>query len=173
MSKNIQALKAVSIATVLAAMALISGCATKPAPVAATTEGDVTARLADYADRASQSMQRLAAVRGANAGIKVDNVKVPAGLEIPVSIKWSGPVDQLVSKVAELSGYQFGGVLGNSKTPVLVSITVVNTPAFNVLADAGAQTGSAAEIVVHPDTKKIFVKYPPAARTSGYPILTR
>lgn len=170
MSKKIQALKATTFA-IVAASAILTGCATQPKPVAPEANAELMTKLATYADRASRSMQRLASVRGANAGVNVDNVQIPAGLEVPISIKWSGPVDQLAAKVAQLTGYQFGGVLGNSKTPVLVSITVVNTPAFNVLADAGAQAGSAAEIVVHPNTKKIFVKYPPAARTGGYPMV--
>ena len=157
--------------TLIAAAALASltlaGCATQdkapPAP-----DAEVMAKLATYAERASISMQRLASLRGANAGVRIELGKVPAGLELPVTLNWAGPVDQLAMKIAELTGYQFGGVLGSTKTPVLVSMAVINQPAFNVLADAGAQVGSAADIVVHPDTKKIFVKYAPVTRSGGY-----
>lgn len=172
MSKKLQAMKASSIALAMTSLAVLSGCATQaPTPVAADAE--VMAQLATYADRASISNQRLASIRTGTAGVKIDKVEVPAGLEAPISITWSGPIDQLAKKVAELSGYQYGGSMGTSKTPVLVSISVTNTPAFNVLADAGAQAGSAVDIVVHPNTKKIFVKYSPAARTGGYPVQSR
>lgn len=173
MSKKLQALKATTLSLTFVAITALYGCATPVSPVTEAPDAEVMAMLATYADRASIANQRLASIRSGTAGIKIENVEVPEGLEVPISITWSGPVDQMVKKVAELTGYEYGGSLGNSKTPVLVSVTVANMPAFNVLADAGAQAGAAVDIVVHPNTKKIFVKYPPASRTGGYPQQSR
>lgn len=172
MTKNSHSRKAVLSTLGLVAMALLSGCVAPPPPGPAP-DAEVMAKLASYSERASISMQRLASLKVSNAVTVIQRTPAPPGLEVPVSITWSGPVDQLVQKISELTGYQYGGVLGNSKTPVLVSMAVVDHTAFTVLADAAAQIGSAADIVIHPDTKKMFVKYPPATGTGGYPVQTR
>ena len=160
--------KTLLVAACLAAIGL-SGCITQPAKTAPPADADTMALLTTYADRASISMQRLASIRGAHAGVQIEEFKVPVGMEVPVSINWSGPIEELAKKVAGLTGYAYDGIQGVPKTPVLVTINVVNTPAFNVLADAGAQAGSAADLVIHPDSKTLLVKFPTVARTGGYP----
>lgn len=154
---------------VSAVLTLLAGCAHKPAETPASPDAEILKKIAQHAERASYSMQRLAALRGANGGLQVADMVAPAGLEMPISINWSGPVDSLVRKIAEVTGYEYEGVIGSKPvTPVLVTVAVTNTPAFNVLADAGAQAGSAADIIVRPETRKILVKYPPVLRNGGF-----
>lgn len=172
MSPKLHSVRLASLLSAVCAAGLLAGCVTPPTPATAH-DAEVMAKLAAYSERASNSMARLAAIRSASAGVTVAPGVVPAGLEVPVSVSWSGPVDQLVQQIADVAGYEYGGTLGSIKTPVLVSMAVTSHTAFNVLSDAAAQAGSAADIVVHPDTKKIFVKYPPAMRSGGYPVQPR
>lgn len=160
------------VLSMIAAAALATGCATQqPAPVGTPVQPDaeVLAKIAASADRASLSMQRLAQLRGADRAVKTEEFQVPAGLETRVNMTWSGPVDALAAKLADLTGYTYGGTVGPvPSTPVLVAVSVTNTQAFNILMDAGAQAGSAADIVVSPNTKRISIKYPPVTRSGGY-----
>lgn len=165
-------IKSHSTALTIIAAALTAGCATNPAPVGTPVnpDADVMAKIAASADRASLSMQRLTAIRAANSHAKVESFQVPPGLETPISITWAGPVDALVAKVAELSGYTFAGFKGKKPVaPIVVSVAVTSMSAFNILADAGAQAGSAADIVINPDEKTISVQYAPVTQSGGYP----
>ncbi len=154
-----------------ACMAALGGCATKPTPVAAPgPDAAILEKLADYAQKSSISMQRLAAIQMDRAGnAPVVELKAPEGLDKPISITWTGPIEQLVKKVAEMTGYQYEGVLGNKPAnAVHVSVSVTNTAAFNVLADAGAQAGVTADIIIRPEQKLVAIKYPPVTPNGGY-----
>lgn len=163
------------VLTMIAAAALAAGCATpEPTGTPVDPNADVRAKIAASADRVSLSMQRLAAMRSATYGVKVVDFKTPVGLETEISINWAGPIDGLARKISELTGYTFDGTLGPvPTTPVIVSVSATDTSAFSILADAGAQAGTAADIIVQPETKRIIVKYPPVTRTGGYANVSR
>lgn len=170
MSKKAHALV---ISATLSAVALLAGCATQkpegqtPAP---GVDAKVQQTLANAAARSSEAMLTLAKTRSATHGITYsDDFKVPDELRTPITINWSGPLDELVHKVADLTGYQYEAAVGSRpNTTVLVHIAVTDLEAHKVLANAGQQAGSAADIVVNPDSKKLYVKYPPNTRNGGY-----
>lgn len=162
----------IRLPSVLLLTVLVAGCAfpAKQAVVQPEAETAVLSELAVYAQRASLSMQRMAAMKNANGSGQVANIVAPAGMNTPMFLNWNGPIEGLVKSIAERTGYSYEGVVGvKPATPVIVSVSVTNMPAFNILVDAGAQAGSAADIVVRPDTKKIFIKFPPVIRSGGYP----
>lgn len=165
-SKLVLALSAAAAALALA------GCASQPkVDPAAEADGRVLQELSAHAQRASLSMQRLAAMKGANDSVALPDPANFPGMEKPVTISWSGPIEQLTRKIAEESGYSYLGTIGaRPATPVSVAISVVDTPAIYILMDAGAQIGSAADLVVNPEKKTVLVKYPPVVRSGGYPI---
>jgi hypothetical protein len=158
------------IFVVAACLAALGGCATKPTPVPAPgPDAAILEKIAEYAQKSSISMQRLAAIQMDRAGNTAVDLKAPPGLEKPISITWTGPIEQLVKKVSEMTGYQYEGALGNKPANVvIVSVSVNNTAAFNVLADAGAQAGVAADIVIRPEQKMMAIKYPPVTPNGGY-----
>lgn len=156
---------------VAAALAVVSvsGCAVPPAPVVAGPDVAVLEKLASYAQQSSVSMQRLASIQIDRSGVAPVELRAPAGLEKPISITWSGPIDKLVKKVAEMTGYAYEGEIGSKPAnQVHVSISVTNLSAFQVLADAGAQAGVAADIVIRPDQKRMAISYPPTTPNGGY-----
>lgn len=153
------------------ATSLLAGCASPPPVVAPINpDAEVMAKIAASADRASLSMQRLAALRGSAQGMKLVEAQTPPGLDVLIKdLSWSGPIAGLVKKVADLSGYAYADAQGMMpSSTVNVSIAVSSATAFNILSDAGAQAGSAADIVIQPDAKRIFLKYPPVVRSGGY-----
>ena len=113
--------------------------------------------------------RKMAALRAGQSQTAAVALVAPPGLDVPVSITWTGPIDLLVKKVAELSGYTYDGTLGTKPmAPVNVSISVTGVTAFDILADAGAQAGTAADIIIRPDTKKLALRYPPTTPNGGY-----
>ena len=160
-----------SRATLIVATALtglLAGCMTTP-PADTSKETELLERIATYAERSSQSMQRLSALKAGHGGVQVVEVGTPAGMEVPVSINWSGPIDALVKKIGEMTGYAYTEPVGTRPaTPVLVNVAVTNMSAFEILRDISAQAGSAAEVVVQPDSRRVFVRYAPSTRTGGY-----
>lgn len=152
------------------AMAALSGCATPPTPIASPgPDAAILEKLASYAQKSSISMQRLAAIQMDRSGTQTVDLQAPEGLDKPISITWTGPIDTLVKKIAEMSGYAYEGELGSKPVnAVHVSVSVTNTSAFHVLADIGAQAGVAADIVIRPDQKRLAVKYPPTTPNGGY-----
>ena len=156
----------------IAASVVMTGCATKPpAEVGEQIKPDaeVLAKIAESATRASKSMERLAAIRSTTSGLKIADRVAPEGLDVPITINWAGPIDGLAKKLAELTGYKYEGTEGSVPSmPILVSVAVTETSAFQILANAGAQAGSAADIVIRPSTKSIMIKYAPATQSGGY-----
>lgn len=166
-------MKTHALALSIAAVTALAGCATQQPTGAPATGPDpeILRKLTALGDDANVSLQRLAALRSATNGVTVSDYQPPAELATPISIQWSGPIDGLARKVAELTGYSFEGVFGAAPTvPVIVNISVTNASAFDVLSNAGAQAGAAADIVVRPKSKAIAVKYPPTIRSGGYPV---
>lgn len=161
--------KLVLVSATAALSVLMGGCATTTPPSAPGADAAVLEKLSDYAQKSSLSMQRLAAIQIDRSGAQPVELKVPKGLEKPISITWTGPIEQLVKKVAEMTNYSYEGVLGGKPAnAVHVSVSVTNMTAFHVLADAGAQAGVAADIIIRPEQRKVAVKYPPVTPNGGY-----
>lgn len=167
-------LKAIVAALSVAALA---GCQTAPPqqmPLAPQADADVTAKLAQTAVQASESMQRLAQMRVNGRSMQpTDTPAIPPGLEVPVSIEWVGPLNGLVEKIAGMTGYKFSGELGNRPAiPVVVSVKQVDRTAWFLIENADSQAHPAANIIVRPDSRELLVQYPPTIRSGGYPLVS-
>lgn len=174
---NALVIPAYSLRLIVAAcvIATISGCMTVPVAIAPidNPDADLMSKIAASAERVSLAMQRLSMIRGGGQAEASQDYKVPAGLEKTMSINWAGPIDGLARKVAQMSGYTYDEPLGPiPNTPVIVSMAVTGQSMFNILSDAGGQAGSAADIVVRPESRRITVKYPPVTRSGGYGLQT-
>jgi hypothetical protein len=153
----------------VAALSALGGCVTPPSATDPGKDAEILQRIAQYAERSSQSMQRLSALKAGHGGVQVVEVGTPPGMDVQVSINWSGPIDALVRKLGEMTGYAYTEPVGvKPATPVLVNVAVTNMSAFEILRDISAQAGSAAEVVVQPDSRRIFVRWAPATRSGGF-----
>jgi defect-in-organelle-trafficking protein DotD len=157
------------IFSVTAGLIVLAGCGpinrnfsdSHPQMVAAPDS--VSARLAEAADRASLSLEKLAAVeysRSPNAGIAPAG-DAPAELRRAVTVNWVGPVEPIAKTMAERAGYNFLPVGAAPPVPVVVSLDVENRPLIDVLRDIGLQLGVRGDIKVDSSQKVVELHYPP------------
>jgi hypothetical protein len=84
----------------------------------------------------------------------------PAGLERLVTVRWTGELEELLSKLAQESGWRLAPSTGLRVSPVVISISAENRSIFDVLRDVGAVAGTSAEILVSSSTRTFTVRYP-------------
>jgi outer membrane murein-binding lipoprotein Lpp len=161
------------LAAALAAVTL-AGCQTtqptKPAPLPPSADAEVLSRISASAQQATASMERLNAMRVSGRSVTPETSAIPAGLEVPVSIEWTGPLPGLIQKVAAMTGYSYGGELGSRPAiPVTVAVKQVDRTAWFLIESADSQAHPAANIIVRPDSKELLVQYPPVTQSGGYP----
>jgi len=158
----------------LAALALgifmLSGCGigdkSAPTVTPVATEPDiVTVKLAAAADKAAQALNSIAGIeQQRNPDIKpVDNYTgVPPNLMQPVTIRWSGPIEQITRTLAEHAGLSFR-VKGNAPAvPLIVNLDVYQRPIIHVLRDIGYQAGHRADLKVDGAGGAVEIRYAPA-----------
>ena len=134
---------------------------TDSAPVS-TTDADTENQLAQAAQSVSQSLENLSAVEiAAHPSTKI---APPAnahriGMAQTASLDWSGPIQALLKKIADTSGYRLQ-ILGKQPSiPVIVAISKHNVALATILRDAIFQAQQQADINVYPSSKIIELRY--------------
>ena len=122
----------------------------------------VSAMLATAADRASNALNRLAAIEttrtpATNVG-PIGNA--PSELRRSISVNWIGPVEPITSRLANRAGYKFSVIGPQPPVPVVVSIDAENRPVIDVLRDIGLQLGTRGDVKVDGQRRKVEIHYP-------------
>lgn len=132
------------------------GCKTITPP--AYDYDPATGKLAEAATSVSHSLVRLAEVEQAQLPPK--KMRLP-NLDMPelISVDWSGPVEPLLRKMANASGYRLRVLGVQPAIPVLVTISAYNTPMSDVLRDVAFQCKTKADVVTFPDKRIIELRY--------------
>jgi defect-in-organelle-trafficking protein DotD len=155
------------ISGLAAALFLLAGCANimPPNPQIATQPDKVSAMLAQAADRASVSLQTLAAVEQARSpGIAVAPIDdAPPELRRAITVSWTGPVEPVTRMLADRAGYVFETLGDPPPVAAVVSLNVENKPVIEVLRNIGLQLGQRADIRVDAPRKIVEVHYAPPA----------
>lgn len=123
---------------------------------------DATIQLAEAAASVSDSMHDMAVVEKVMMPSNKDNTRtIPniATLQKHVAIDWSGPIEELVARIAKTVGYHFHTVGKHPPMPVLISLTVKNETLVNVLRNIDYQAGNKASIRVYPTHHLIELRY--------------
>lgn len=136
----------------LGGLALLAGCTGQTSLTPVATEPDiVTVKLAQAADKASKALDSIAGIeqqRAPAAPPVEDYSNVPSNLMLPVSIRWSGPIEQVTKVLAEQAGMRFR-VKGNvPSVPLTVTVDAYQQPIIHVLRDIGLQAGHRADLAV-------------------------
>lgn len=132
-------------------------------PQMVASPDSVSAMLAEAADRASLSLEKLAAIehsRAPNAAIAPAG-NAPQELTRAVTVNWVGPVEPIAKTMAERAGYSFMPIGSPPPVPVVVSIDVENRPVIDVLRDIGLQLGVRGDVKVDSGQKIVELHYPP------------
>lgn len=117
------------------------------------TMDDASVKLAEAASSVNSTLIELARIEAASTPTYRKNLTNPElpGMTDLVSVDWSGPIGQLVEKLAIASGYKVR-VLGSPPAiPVFVSVTATNVPLGSVLRDLDFQAGKKAHIIAYPN----------------------
>ncbi len=81
------------------------------------------------------------------------------GMGGTVDIDWTGPIEPLVQKLANMTDYRLK-VLGNTPAiPIIISISQDKAIIADLLKNAGMQAGKRANIVVFPANRIIEIRY--------------
>jgi len=87
-------------------------------------------------------------------------LQVPAGLEKPLTLAWTGDLESLIFIIGKETGWKVVEPTGLRVAPVVIAINAQNRPAFEVLRDVGAIAGTAADVVVSVNNRTLGVAYP-------------
>jgi len=159
----------------LASLLLVSACSAKRggfsngAPQLVANPDKVSLMLADAADRAAASLEKLAAVEYAqSSGVAAAPIgNAPVELRRAMTLDWTGPVEPLVKALADRTSYNFIVVGAQPPVPVVVSVHAENQPAINILRDIGLQLGARADVRVDGNRRVVEIHYAPTSGLGG------
>ncbi len=139
------------------------------APQLVASPDSVSAMLADAADRASKSLETLAAVEYSRApGTSVAPINnAPIELRRAITVNWVGPVEIISKTLADRASYNFVVMGAPPPVPVIVSIDVENKPVIDVLRDVGLQLGLRGNVKVDSAHRVIEIHYSPNTGVNG------
>jgi defect in organelle trafficking protein DotD len=150
-----------TIFSLFLALALTACMKTHTAPVN-MPDDTATTKLAEAASSISQSLTDLNAIEKASKPPINDKVLAyPTGADMDqtASIDWTGPIEPLLSRVADNCGYKLRVIGARPAIPVLVTISAKNTPIAYIIRDANFQAGSRASVLVYPAVRIIELRY--------------
>ena len=138
--------------------ALLAGCATTPqVDPNVDTSGMPNTELAlqRSLDRVDRTMGQLGRF---GPGTTLRPVTA-AELERPVSLAWSGPIDQGVKALADRIGYQVAISAPANAAPIQVTINMTDVPILDLFEAMGTAAGTSATVVVDPDHHRVEVQH--------------
>jgi defect-in-organelle-trafficking protein DotD len=149
---------------------LLTACdqpANSVTPVA--TEPDiVTAKLEQAADKASRALDGIAGIEQQRSPASPpieDYSGAPPNLTQPITIRWTGPIDQISRTLAERAGLRFRIKGAQPPVPLTVTVDVYQQPLIHVLRDIGLQAGQRADLAVDAQGGVVEIRYAPPDRS--------
>ncbi|HEU0117312.1 MAG TPA: DotD/TraH family lipoprotein [Alphaproteobacteria bacterium] len=152
----------------LTGLVMLAGCDNgySPAGNNLAAEPDiVSVKLAQAADKASNALDTIAGIeqqRSPATPPLEDYTGAPANLMQPVSIRWSGPIDQIARQLAEHAGMRFRVKGRTPPVPLTVTVDSYQKPILHVLRDIGLQAGHRADLAVDPNGGVVELRYAPS-----------
>lgn len=154
----------------LLAVSVLSACAPpkRNAQVVASPD-KVSLMLAEAADKASNSLETLAAIEQAKApGVSVEPIhNAPEELQRAMTLSWVGPPEQVLRKLADRASYNFIALGNRPPVPLVVNVDVQNQPVIEILRDIGLQLGVRADVRVDSTRQMIELHYAPVTGVGG------
>jgi defect-in-organelle-trafficking protein DotD len=169
----------IGLLTLSAALLLLSGCAdwdamtsSQPDVRAVATEPDiVSVKLAQAADRASKSLDTIANIEQtknpAVPPIQDDYANASPNMMQPVSVRWSGPIEQVTRTLAERAGLRFRVKGRQPAAPLIVNVDAYQQPIVHILRDVGLQAGTRADLSIDQNEGVVEVRYAAADQSSS------
>lgn len=146
------------------ATALLAGCAatTYKKPPHNEPSDDASIKLAEAANSVSVSMLQMARVEKVIRPPTKDNtLTIPNAynLQARASVDWSGPIEELTSRIAKAAHFRLR-VLGKTPAvPVLISLNIEDESLAEILRNIDYQAGKKANIHVYPNSQVVELRY--------------
>ncbi|MDR3424647.1 MAG: DotD/TraH family lipoprotein [Alphaproteobacteria bacterium] len=161
---------------VIGAALLLAGCSdfqtqwdqtfasSAPEPKAVATDPDiVSVKLAQAADKASKALGEIANIEQqknpAVPPVQDDYANAPPNMMQPVSLRWSGPIEQVTRTLAERAGVRFRVKGRRPPVPLVVNVDAYQEPIIHVLRDIGLQAGTRADLSIDQNEGVVEVRY--------------
>jgi len=149
----------------LGCIALLTACESNPTVTPIASEPDiVTAKLEQAADKASQALDTIAGIEQqrtpASPPIE-DYSGAPPNLTQPITIRWSGPIEQIAKTLADRAGFRLRVKGAIPPVPLTVTVDSYQQPLIHVLRDIGLQAGQRADLAVDAQGGVIEIRYAP------------
>lgn len=151
------------VAVLAVAAVALSACERQVTPLA-TDPDIVSLRIASAAEKAANALDSISGIEQQRAPQQVppqDYANAPAELTQLITVKWTGPVEQICQTLAARAGYGFsvnGSVPG---APLIVNVDVYQKPLIEVLHDIGLQAGTRADVGVNAVNNRVEINYAP------------
>ncbi|MDD3182870.1 MAG: DotD/TraH family lipoprotein [Alphaproteobacteria bacterium] len=148
-------------------MALV-GCSSMQLDPVATEPDLVSMRLAQAAEKAAKALDTISGIeqeREPQLPAPQDYSSAPPALTQLITVRWSGPIEQMVDTLATRAGMRYQAVGGRPNVPLLINLDVYQKPLIEVLHDLGLQAGRRADISVNSSNNTIEIRYAPVDRT--------
>ncbi|MCL2468735.1 MAG: DotD/TraH family lipoprotein [Alphaproteobacteria bacterium] len=127
----------------------------------------VSLRLAQSAEKASKALDVIAGieqVRAPQLPAVEDYSMAPPALQQFITVRWNGPIEQIVEVLAGRAGMSFATSGQPAPVPILVTVDVYQKPLIEVLQGIGLQAGRRADLAVNAPNNVIEIRYAPVDR---------
>lgn len=142
---------------------LLAGCESQQITPVATEPDPVSVKLAQAADKAANALNNISNIEQyknpAVPPIRDDYASAPPNMVQPVSIRWSGPIEQITRVLAERAGLRFRVKGRLPGAPVIVNVDAYQQPILHVLRDVGFQAGTRADLSIDTNEGVVEVRY--------------
>ncbi len=148
----------------IAGLWVLAGCAPSQLVPVATEADLVGTRIAQASEKAANALDSLAAIEQTRTPlpeIAADYASAPPNLLQPITLNWTGPVEQVAQMLATRAGYTFNVLGGPLPVPVTVTLNVYDRPLIQLLRDIGLQVGQRASLTVDGSSGVVELRYAP------------
>ena len=119
-------------------------------------------QLAEAATSVSKDLNQLAAIEKAKmpkSSLQSPPSPASIGMAQLASTDWTGPIEQLMQKIAKASNYRLQIIGRKPAIPVIVSVSAENEPLATILRDTSFQAAKKVDVVVYPRRRIIEMRY--------------
>lgn len=123
---------------------------------------DASIKLAIAATDISHSMREVARVEKVLYRPAKDTVlKIPSShnLQARATVDWSGPIEELTSRIAKAAHYRLQTLGREPSVPVLINLNYRDKSLAELLRDIDYQAGKRASIYVYPNKQVVELRY--------------
>jgi len=154
-------------AAALLAGLTLAACAMYPSTTPVATEPDlVGTRIAQASEKAAQALDTISGIEQQRTPLPMpeDYSNAPPSMMQLITVKWTGPVEQITQTLATRAGLRFQTKGTPPAVPLTVSINAYKQPMIELLRDLGLQVGRRADITVDGQNGVIEIRYAPVDR---------